>query len=456
MTDSSTAALWEAARQMVALLRSREGTLRLVGHYDGDGLTSSAILAVALERAAIPFQLTNVTGLNDTVVQQLAAEAPERVLLCDMGSGQRDLLAQLVTTQVLVIDHHLQQGACPANMTEMNAHELGLDGTYGACGASMALTLAVSFDPVNWDLVQPALAGIIADRQHLPRPRGLNEELIQEGVRRGHLLRDQGLALPASTPLARSLARSLDPYFVGLAGREPAAADWLKERELDPEATPDSLTEKQMRRLASELVLALLAQGATSEGVERLFFPQYQLRDYCIKGANLEASTLALAVNAAGREGQRALGVAASMGDQAALDLLVELQDTFDARVMKGLMELEVQGTQTSPQGRFQYFTSDEPSVKGAVAGLAAAYWLCKRMPVLALNQREDQLDISSRATQLLVEQGVDLAGALAAAAGACGGQGGGHPIAAGASVALDRKDDFLTAVDQHLNDPAQ
>jgi len=441
---------------MADLIRSKETPLRLIGHYDGDGLTSSAILAIALERAGIPFQLTSVTGLNENVVQRLAAEAPERVLLCDMGSGQKELLGTLASTKVLVVDHHTPQGERPANMTEMNAHELGVDGTYTACGASMALTVAVSLDEANWDLVQPALAGIIADRQHLPRPRGLNAELIQEGVERGHLIMDQGLALPSQVPLARSLANSLDPYFVGLAGREPAADTWLGERGLDPSATPDDLSEKQRRRLASELVLTLLAQGATSEGVERLFFPCYRLRDYRVEGDLVEATTLAASVNATGREGERALGVAAAMGDPKALGRLMKLQATFDARVRQGLMELETGGARTSPLGRFQHFELGEPTVKGAVAGLAAAYWLCKKLPVLALSQREGTLDISSRATQLLVERGVDLAGALAAAAGACGGRGGGHPIAAGASVPLDRKDEFLAAVDQHLEKAAE
>jgi len=102
---------------MADLIRSKETPLRLIGHYDGDGLTSSAILAIALERAGIPFQLTSVTGLNENVVQRLAAEAPERVLLCDMGSGQKELLGTLASTKVLVVDHHTPQGERPANMT---------------------------------------------------------------------------------------------------------------------------------------------------------------------------------------------------------------------------------------------------------------------------------------------------------------------------------------------------
>ncbi len=453
-TDSSlkaaakTERLWEGAREMARTIREGEGPLRLVGHYDGDGLTGAAILTLGLRRAGIPVQLSIFPGLDQAAVEGLVTEQNPRILFNDLGSGQRRLLDRLSPTQVMIVDHHLQQGERPSHVVEMNAHELGSNGTYGACGASMALTVAVSLDPANWDLVQPALAGIIADRQHLPRLSDINLELLEEGIRRGYILRGEGLALPSEKTLARALADSLDPYFVGLAGRESAARKWLKRRGFDPEAVPGQLEERKLRHLANELLLALLAQGATHEAGERLFFPDYTLKDYPV-----EASILAKAINAAGREGERDLGVAAAMGDGAALEQVTNIRAMYDEKVRDGLLGLEELGPTTSPAGHFHYFESREPKVKGAVAGLAAAYWLCRKRPLLALSVRDERLDISSRASQHLVARGIDLARAMAQAARACDGQGGGHPIAAGASVPLDRKAEFLDAVDSSLGE---
>ena len=54
----------------------------------------------------------------------------------------------------------------------------------------------------------------------------------------------------------------------------------------------------------------------------------------------------------------------------------------------------------------------------------------------------------SSRGTQELVSRGMDLSVAIRRAAERVGGIGGGHNIAAGATIPADRKDEFLDALD--------
>jgi nanoRNase/pAp phosphatase (c-di-AMP/oligoRNAs hydrolase) len=50
----------------------------------------------------------------------------------------------------------------------------------------------------------------------------------------------------------------------------------------------------------------------------------------------------------------------------------------------------------------------------------------------------------SGRGTKDLIEEGLDLATAMSEAAAAVGGIGGGHNIAAGASIPEGREEDFL------------
>ncbi|MCE5297163.1 MAG: DHH family phosphoesterase, partial [Euryarchaeota archaeon] len=67
------------------------------------------------------------------------------------------------------------------------------------------------------------------------------------------------------------------------------------------------------------------------------------------------------------------------------------------------------------------------------------------------------KLKVSARATKNLVAQGLDLSVAMKRAAEAVDGVGGGHNIAAGATIPLGREDDFLKKVDEivsgQLND---
>lgn len=446
LTRPGTPALWEKARLIAKQLEAPGEKVRLISHYDCDGLTASAILAKALGRASIPFQLTNVTGLGQDLITDLKGEQTARVLFSDLGSGQRELLGQLTESMVMVVDHHLGQGEGPSNVLELNAHEVGVDGTFEACTATLALVVALSLSQKNWDLVQIALMGMIGDRQHLPHLRGLNQQLVSEGMTRGYLTPSAGLAFDSEVSLTRALTGSLDPYLVGLAGRPEATAEYLEGLGLDPSSTLGSLSIPQQRNLGSQLLIKLLGQGATPEATERLFFPFYQMRDY-----PLEASLLSKAIDSAGREGQKGLGVAAAMGDRDALQEVAGLLGEFQDRLRQGLLHLEQKGPTASPQGTFAYFFRKDPTIKGSMAGIGSAYWLCKERPLLSFTHNGSKLDVSARGSQGLISKGLDLAAALSTAAKSCEGQGGGHPIASGATVAAENEARFIAALDDVL-----
>ena len=114
--------LAEAAQPLADRLREIEQPVRIIGHYDCDGLTSSAILVQTLLRLGKRFHLSNVLSLAPGVIERLNREAPALVLFTDLGSGYMDLLAQL-EAPALVVDHHLPQGEVPGDrkITRLNS-----------------------------------------------------------------------------------------------------------------------------------------------------------------------------------------------------------------------------------------------------------------------------------------------------------------------------------------------
>ena len=76
-------------------------------------------------------------------------------------------------------------------------------------------------------------------------------------------------------------------------------------------------------------------------------------------------------------------------------------------------------------------------------------YLFPKDAPVLSLYPDGANLSVSARATDRLVEAGVDMALAMEVAATRVGGRGGGHPVAAGATVPVDARDEFVSQVDE-------
>jgi RecJ-like exonuclease len=104
-----------------------------------------------------------------------------------------------------------------------------------------------------------------------------------------------------------------------------------------------------------------------------------------------------------------------------------------------------------------QYFDAEdeiEETIIGTVAGmLLGSNNVDRTAPMIAFAESVEPSDImmakvSSRGTQELVSKGMDLSIAMREVAEKVGGVGGGHNIAAGATIPSDRKDEFLERLD--------
>ena len=98
-----------------------------------------------------------------------------------------------------------------------------------------------------------------------------------------------------------------------------------------------------------------------------------------------------------------------------------------------------------------QYFDAGE-SIQDTIVGIVAgmSFQMADRSrPILAFARTEGgDLKVSARGTQDLVRSGLDLADALSASALVLGGVGGGHNVAAGATIPAGAKQKFLELVD--------
>ena len=75
-------------------------------------------------------------------------------------------------------------------------------------------------------------------------------------------------------------------------------------------------------------------------------------------------------------------------------------------------------------------------------------------LPLIGFADKEDgQVKASARATQELVDKGLDLSTALKKAAKELDGIGGGHNIAAGATIGKGKEEEFLDLVEKEIKD---
>lgn len=418
----------------------RARKVRVISHYDADGCTSAAILTKALLREGKDLQITLAHGLAGDLVERVNEGGADVLVVSDIGSGQIDAL-EAARMPVVVLDHHQPlRETQRETIVHANPHLFGISGTKGACGATTTFLFSILLNEANWELAGIALAGCIGDRQHVGGFKGINKGLMATAVEKGFLQPERQLALK-DLPIGEALAAATGPYFRGLSGEPAGATRLLKALGIDPATPLRSLQGAQLEALTSYLALKLVQQGCRPETVLSL-----REEKHWISSMGLFADELETFINAAARLNKEPLAVAMALGDPQALAQGKELREKYTEEILRGLKKLDQDGI---PQGKhIQYFYAENPVLAGSWCGLGMQYLFNQEKPTLCLAPGEAKTKISSRATDYLISKGVDLAAALREASAAVGGNGGGHNIAAGATIPKGTEEKFIALVD--------
>ena len=104
--------------------------------------------------------------------------------------------------------------------------------------------------------------------------------------------------------------------------------------------------------------------------------------------------------------------------------------------------------------GSIQYFHGGDSipeEITGTLAGMALSSGMARDdMPIFAFTTKDDgNLKVSGRATQAMVNKGLRLDEIMKMVSGTLGGAGGGHDIAAGATIPAGSEEEFLRLADE-------
>ncbi len=413
--------------------------IQVYSHYDADGVSSAAILAMTLLRAGKEFRITLFTTLNDYNMEVIRNTKANCIILSDLGASYIDQLDEL-KQDIVVLDHHTVISEA-RRVCYANPHLFGIDGMTSGCGATMCLLFSVTIDESNWDLVQIAFAGIAGDRQHINGLSGLNAYLLEEGTTRGHIERRPGSLIPAGD-LMTELFLATDPYIRGVSGNVEGVAKLMADAGVQSGKTYMELTEEERRRLSSLIAIKLTEQGMLLSSMNEI------ARDrYYFKGMKTDAEYLSSVLNNCGRSGMGGMGIAAGMGDERCLNEGAKQNQESSRLIVESMVELDSRGL--NQMEHIQWFDSTDSGFTGMLCGIAMQSIGDYGKPTIGINKSTDPVNLSSRGMWCQLERGVDLAKAMREACASVGGQGGGHKIAAGGSVPLDKIDEFLRNLDK-------
>jgi len=482
----------EPARACARRLCDAESVL-LASHIDADGLTSAAVAATALQRAGVPFETVFKKQLDDAEIASIAAREYDTVLFTDFGSGQLDVVAeheQAGEFVPVVVDHH--QPADAATEYHLNPLLEGIDGASELSGAGAAYVLARALGDATTgsvtdqragreasretdtttgsvtdsrDLAALAVVGAVGDMQAVGGELvGANRAIVDEGIEAGVLTERTDLAFygKQTRPLPKLLEYASEVRLPGISNDEAGAIDFLDGLDLELTADGDwrrwvDLSDDERRRVASALVQHALQRGVPSEKVEAIVGTTYTLEAEPPGTELRDASEFSTLLNATARYERADVGLAVCLGDRdGALDRARRLLQTHRQNLSAGIEWVERRGVERTDH--LQYFDAGDEireTIVGIVAGMALGVdGVDADRPIVAFAHKNDEeRKVSARGTARLVGQGLDLSTVMREASRTVGGDGGGHDVAAGATIPAGEEEAFVREADAILAD---
>src|SRR6056297_1476294 len=455
--------LADTATACAERLRAADSVL-LASHIDADGLTSAAIAATALERAGIPFEVVFKKQLDPTEIASIAACEYDTVLFTDFGSGQLDTISEHEAADdftPVIADHHQ-----PADTdTEFHLNPLleGIDGASELSGAGASYVLARALEPAegdNRDLAALAIVGAVGDMQAVGGELvGTNERIVEEGIAAGVVEEGTDLSLygKQTRPLPKLLEYASEIGIPGISNDEAGSIKFLDGLGLDLKDNGEwrrwvDLTDDERQTVASALVQRAVKRGVPADKIDGLVGTTYTLTAEP-EGTELrDASEFSTLLNATARYERADVGLAVCLGDREdGLERARRLLQNHRRDLSEGLEWVKEQGV--TREDNLQWFDAGDAvreTIVGIVAGMAVGVdGVDPDRPILAFARKNDEeTKVSARGTGRLVGQGLDLSVVMGEASAAVDGGGGGHNVAAGATIPAGREQEFIEHAD--------
>ena len=454
------------AAKAIQEVAQKDGFISVFSHLDADGVAAAGVIGKALFRLGARYRIRVMQWVDDKIVAEVSGGKPDLVILCDFGSGYLDLLTEKISnSKIVILDHHqITGGSVNPNIVQLNPHNFGIDGATEVSGSGVTYFAAKALNPENVDLAPIALVGALGDMQDKYEQRslkGLNELIVNDAVDAGLLRVEKDLTFfgRETRAIHRTLATTTSPFIPGLSGEEDKALAFVVNLNIplkqgDKFRALVDLNDDERRRLCSALADHLLSKGLHVE-VDNLIGYIYVLTKEASNTALRDGREFSVLLNSTGRMDRPSLGIAICMGDRkAALEESSKILEDYRKNINKYL------GWVSEKPDRMREFENTyviygenfiNEKIIGTVSSIIVSTLANNDKPLLAFAniEEENAAKFSARTTEAALRRGVNLGVVMRLASEANGGNGGGHNIAAGAQVPLDKIEAFVKTADE-------
>ncbi len=414
--------------------------VRVLAHFDGDGGSAAIILTTALRRVGIKFHLGFIKSLDGESFRQRIQEFSDiYTIVVDAGSDQAKFIEEY--DNVCILDHHFFQENSFKGLN-INARQFGIDGTRGACGATMAFVMALAMNEKNSDLLPFLVSGIIADKQDIGGYTGLNQVIMEHYAKDLKTIRTLNFE---GHNLTDGITYSTDPFFMDLSGKPDNVRKVLENLGISPDKSIFDITEDEKRILAEFLSFKLLEQNSGSEAIK--YLENDMIKFDQLGFTSKEISTL---VDGNAKVGMNSVPVIFFLGDKSQREEMVNNWRIFKTKLIEYTYRAF---KEIYEEPNVRYFYAPESEMAGAISGIMMLYLLKQDKPLIGFNVGNNDTKVSGRGSRRQVQKGLNLSLVMRESAKEVGGSGGGHDIAAGAVIPRGKEKQFVETANRLIGE---
>jgi len=412
-------------------IKSSNDLIQVVSHLDADGVCSASLIASMLMELDKKFQITIIKGIKPDVVETIKKREPKLVIFTDIGSGYLDMLKEL-KCDIIVIDHHEIEGSVTENIIHINPlnFELELSGS----GTTYLLVKEVLH---HNSLAPLAIVGTIGDANYSVNSKIFETPSIEI---------ESGLNLFGrfSRPLYRALELSgisgLDDQSKSLQFLYEIGIESQKEGEW---RTLNDLTVEEKRKLADAIVKESLKNENFRK--EEIFGDVLTLKNF--PDELKDAKEFATILNATANMNEPAIGIALCLGSKKALEYARGVVKGYRKLIGNYLNWIENNPERIKQKEFATYIVAGNSINENMIGTVVSILFKPSERTLFGLATSEDGIKVSARSKD------VDVREVLLEAAKTCGGSGGGHKHAAGATIPIATEEKFIESCENLLRE---
>jgi single-stranded-DNA-specific exonuclease len=417
---------------------SRDKNLKVISHFDSDGITSAAIFSRALERWRKKFSLEIVKSLDEEIIKNLSDDSV--LIFLDLASNSMEYLKEK-KTEVFIFDHHEIVQEIPENVFIVNPF---LEECEMVSSAAICYLFAKTLNLENKDLANLAVIGMVGDMYEKNIGKIFDEILkdSESTVKKGILV------YPSTRPLNLALEYSSNPFIPGITGSREGVIELLRDsgirRKGERYKALYELDEDEMMKLVTAIMLRGRKPNDGDSIIGNLFLVKFfnKLED---------ARELSASINACSRMGRPEIALGFCLGNRT---FRKEAEKVYIDYKQKLIAALKYVSTEDKMEGKNYMIFHGRDKVKDTIIGTVAS--ILSHSPlypegqvIVALTYNEDKIKVSAR---VVGRKGRNVRDVLHRVVVPLGGEVGGHENAAGCLISKEQEGVFIESLKKALD----